>query len=112
MVGHDAETNRIYGMASDGVSFLASSDNGDSWESCHVDDVTKSKAKPNFTGVKVVPWKDDTNLKLGNPDTSYTAATWGGLLITILHDILGIRNKYIVIYRNIINCSIVSIIVR
>ncbi|XP_041348817.1 uncharacterized protein LOC121368242 [Gigantopelta aegis] len=77
MVGHDADNNRVYGMATDGVSFMVSSDNGASWKSCHVDDVTKSKAKLGFIPVKVVPWKDDSNLKMTNPSPGYTVANWG-----------------------------------
>ena len=31
MVGHDTEINRVFGLASDGVTFMRSDDDGQTW---------------------------------------------------------------------------------
>nr|KAG5686353.1 hypothetical protein BaRGS_008367 [Batillaria attramentaria] len=80
MVGHDSEINRVYALANDGLTHMASDDDGLTWASTDPGVLTTSKNKGAvFTDAMGVHQVDDATLDPGNYVLSSWRATYNAL---------------------------------
>ncbi|XP_048244377.1 uncharacterized protein LOC124135259, partial [Haliotis rufescens] len=77
MIGHDPNKGEVYALGNDGVTYMSSDDNGDSWASIRQEKFDTAKAEATFKAPKKVKWEENAALQAANPDASFTDGVWG-----------------------------------
>ncbi|XP_067685457.1 uncharacterized protein [Haliotis asinina] len=77
MIGHDPSKGEIYALGNDGVTYMSSEDNGNTWASVRKEKFDTAKATSTFKEPKKVKWEENPALQAANPDASLTDGNWG-----------------------------------
>lgn len=72
MVGFESAGSRVFALANDGVTYMSSGDNGQTWSTSHPQDVQKALSLTTFARAVNVPWKGTL------VPASYQQGNWGG----------------------------------